>query len=154
MMLFTASQTSSLDEQVDAFLSDFNRMNLDAVMQYFAPDAIYEPGDGCRYEGTAAIRRAFEPQFAGAFGTMFFEGIDRIVDPDQRKVALSWVCRIDLRRSRFFSWRNWFRVTLGRLAFGTRAAWRGLDLLYFDSEGLIVKKLTYAHCSKLKIVKE
>jgi ketosteroid isomerase-like protein len=69
-----------LHERVGAYFDAFNRMDLDATMSYFAPNALYEPGDGCEYHGVAAVRRAFEPQFSYARGKMYFEEEDRIVD--------------------------------------------------------------------------
>jgi ketosteroid isomerase-like protein len=143
----------SIDSQVGAYLSAFNRMDLDEVMNYFADDAVYKPGDGSVYRGKRAIRHAFTPQFAHAFGTMVFDEEDRIVEAEAGKVMLSWTCIIDAQGLRFFSLTTWLRRTLGRLKFGRKAQWRGLDLLYFNSERLIVKKLTYANYAALLLTK-
>jgi ketosteroid isomerase-like protein len=143
----------SIDSRVASYLSAFNRMDIDEVMNYFADDAAYEPGDGSVYRGKGAIRRAFVPQFAHAFGTMVFDEEDRIVEAEAGKVMLSWTCIIDARGLRFFSLTTWLRMTLGRLRFGRKAQWRGLDLLYFNPEGLIVKKLTYANYASLRLTK-
>jgi hypothetical protein len=65
-------------------------------MAAFAEDAEYRPGDGSIHRGKAAIRRAFAPQFAGAFGAMRFDPEDQLIDEGARKAALRWVCRHDL----------------------------------------------------------
>jgi len=143
----------SINSRVGAYLSAFNRMDLDEVMNYFADDAVYEPGDGSVHRGKGAIRRAFTPQFAHAFGTMVFKEQDRIVEAQAGKVMLSWTCIIDARGLRYFSLTTWLRMTLGRLKFGRRAQWRGLDLLYFNSRGLIARKLTYANYASLRLTK-
>lgn len=143
----------SINSQVGAYLSAFNRMDLDEVMTYFADNAVYEPGDGSLHSGKGAIRRAFTPQFTHAFGTMVFDEEDRIIEAEAGKVMLSWTCIIDARGLRFFSLTTWLRMTLGRLKFGQKAQWRGLDLLYFNSEGLIARKLTYANYAALRLTR-
>jgi ketosteroid isomerase-like protein len=139
--------------RVGAYLSAFNRMDLDEVMNYFADDAVYEPGDGSAHRGKVAIRHVLTPQFAHAFGTMVFDEEDRIVEAETGKVMLSWTCIIDIKGLRFFNAKTWLRMTLGRLQFGRMARWRGLDLLYFNSEGLIAKKLTYANYAVLRLTR-
>ena len=84
---------------------------------------------------------------------MSFDEEDRIVDPVACKVMLSWVYKIDIQGVRFVSLQTWLRITLAKMKFGHRARWRGLDLLYFDAEGLITKKLTHAKYAALRIVK-
>jgi hypothetical protein len=59
-------------EILQRFVEGFNTNSLDEVMAFFADDAVYEPGDGRTHRGLAAIREAFRPQFANAFGTMRF----------------------------------------------------------------------------------
>jgi len=144
---------NSINSRVGAYLSAFNRMDLDEVMNYFADDAVYEPGDGSVHRGKGAIRHALTPQFAHAFGTMVFDEEDRIVEAEAGKVMLSWICIIDVKGARFFDLTTWVRITLGRLRFGRKAQWRGLDLLYFNSEGMIAKKLTYANYAALRLTR-
>ena len=62
----------SIASTLSKFVAGFNTNSLDEVMTYFAEDAVYQPGDGRQHRGRAAIREAFRPQFAGAFGTMTF----------------------------------------------------------------------------------
>ena len=146
--------TGTLDDQVNAYLTAFNQMDLDAVMTYFDADATYEPGDGTTFHGIKAIRQAFTPQFAHAFGSMYFEEADRLIDSSTRCVMLSWVCHIDGRTAKLFSFGTWLRISLGRLRFGNYVRWKGLDLLYFNTEGKIVRKLTYANYASLRLQKD
>jgi uncharacterized protein (TIGR02246 family) len=105
------------------FLDAFNREDLDAVMDFFADDGIYEEFNGRRNVGKAAIRAAFVPQFTGAFGTMRFIDEDLFADAASGKVMASWRCTLALK--------------------GAPTSWRGLDLLHFR-DGKLAQKLTYA----------
>ena len=86
-----AFEPFDLHARIDAFLSAFNANDLDTVMTFFAEDAVYRPGDGKEHIGRAAIRAAFEPQFAGAYGKLRFDEMDRVMDHGARKVTLCWV---------------------------------------------------------------
>ena len=108
-----------------------NENDLNGVMEWFAGDSIYDQFDGAQARGLEEIRRAFEPQFAGAFGVMKFIEEDLFVDADERKVMSSWECSIETDR-------------------GT-ASWRGLDLLRFDGQLRITRKATYAKAMTLKL---
>ena len=63
---------NELIELARSFIDAFNRNDLEAVMGLFDEDALYDECNGRRNQGKAAIRRAFEPQFSGAFGEMRF----------------------------------------------------------------------------------
>jgi ketosteroid isomerase-like protein len=76
-----------LGARIDAFVEAFNVNDIDAVMTFFHDAAVYRPGDGKEHHGKAAIRRAFEPQFSGAYGEMRFDEIDRLLDSKSRKAA-------------------------------------------------------------------
>ncbi len=136
---------------LDAFTDAFNRNDLDAVMTYFADDACYEPGDGTRHVGRAAIRRAFEPQFAGAYGAMRFDLEDRLIDLANRKAVLRWTCRHDLSRPRGMPLA--LRLYL-RARFGTRLGWRGVDVFHLDDAGKITGKFTYANYDRPQLRRE
>jgi uncharacterized protein (TIGR02246 family) len=105
------------------FVDAFNRNDLDAVMEFFADDAIYDEFNGRRNVGKAAIRAAFTPQFTGAFGRMRFIDDDLFADAAAGKVMASWRCTLTIK--------------------GEATAWSGLDLIHFAA-GKIVQKLTYA----------
>jgi uncharacterized protein (TIGR02246 family) len=105
------------------FLDAFNREDLDAVMELFADDGIYDEFNGRRNVGKAAIRAAFVPQFTGAFGTMRFLDEDLFADAATGKVMASWRCTLSVH--------------------GQPTSWRGLDLMHF-ADGKLMQKLTYA----------
>lgn len=78
-----------------AFLDAFNRNDLDAVMDFFTDDIVYEELNGKVSHGRAAVRAAFAPQFAGRFGRMTFIEDDTFVDAAAGKVMSSWDLRVD-----------------------------------------------------------
>ncbi len=116
-------ERQQLIELAARFVDAFNRNDLDAVMSFFADDAVYDEFNGTRNEGKEAIRAAFTPQFTGAFGKMQFLAEDLFVDADTEKVMASWRCTLEVK--------------------GRPTSWRGLDLLHFKGDKL-VHKLTYA----------
>jgi ketosteroid isomerase-like protein len=105
------------------FLDAFNRNDLDAVMEFFAADAVYDEFNGRRNAGKAAIRAAFAPQFSGRWGEMKFLDEDLFADAETGQVMASWRCTLSIK--------------------GKPTSWRGLDLLHFRGDKL-VQKLTYA----------
>lgn len=104
-----------------AFTEAFNREDLDAVMDYFAEDAVYDEFDGKRSAGKAAIREAFVPQFRGDFGPIRFDVEECFADAESGHVVVTWRCRID----------------------GKPGGWRGIDVIRV-LEGKIHEKRTYA----------
>jgi hypothetical protein len=140
-------------DALDRFVDAFNANDLDRVMTFFAPDAIYAPGDGRVHRGPDAIRAAFAPQFRGVFGAMTFDLQDRLVDEPARKAALRWVCRHDVggAHARSIPWpQRW----LYRVLYGRRFGWQGVDLFRFDDQGRIVEKHTFAGYDRPKIQRE
>ena len=135
--------TQPIAQVLARFNQAFNRLDLDEVMTFFADDAVYDPGDGTRHRGRAAIRRAFAPQFAGAFGAMRFDVEDELVDERAGKAAVRWVCRHDLGGDAGRRMRPWLRA-LVRLRHGPRVRWQGVDVFHFDADGKINGKYTYA----------
>lgn len=117
------TERQRLIELTHRFMEAFNRNDVEAVMAFFAADAVYDEFNGKRHEGKEAIRAAFIPQFTGAFGTMQFLEEDLFVDASTGKVMVSWRCTLTVQ--------------------GRPTSWRGLDLLHFQGDTL-VHKLTYA----------
>ncbi len=111
------------------FTDGFNRYDLEAVMSYFAEDAVYDEFDGGRHVGVAAIRAAFVPQFRGDFGRIRFHEEDLFVDPAAGRALISWTCTLERD--------------------GKTRAWRGLDVLHVR-DGRIVVKETYAKAERPK----
>jgi uncharacterized protein (TIGR02246 family) len=129
--------------RIDAFLACFNDNDLDAVMDFFADDAVYRPGDGKEHRGRAAIRKAFEPQFQGAYGKMRFDETDRLIDEAERKATLRWVCRHDIHGEHGKRVPGTQRLLYRTLLRGEQGGWHGLDVFHFDPEGQIVGKFSY-----------
>jgi len=112
----------ALENLVVDFTEAFNREDIDEVMSYFADDALYDEFNDIRHEGTAAIRKAFEPQFSGVYGTMRFHIEDMFLDVDAGKAMIRWVLTLEEENR--------------------AGAYRGLDLLHFRN-GKLVEKHTY-----------
>jgi ketosteroid isomerase-like protein len=110
-----------LAEKTRRFTDAFHRDDLQALMGWFAEDAIYDEYQGRRSVGRAAIRSVLEPQLRGDFGAIRFVPEDLFVDEAARKTLIRWECHVE-----------------------GRGVWRGLDVLHFDEEGRITHKLTYA----------
>ncbi|HTO54252.1 MAG TPA: nuclear transport factor 2 family protein [Myxococcota bacterium] len=121
---------AELEDLVTRFTDAFNREDLDAVMAFFAEDALYDEFDGKQNRGVRAIRAAFEPQFRGAFGRMRFVAEDLFVDPKSGKGLIRWLCTLERD--------------------GKTRGWRGLDIVWVK-DGRIVEKLTYAKAERLKL---
>jgi ketosteroid isomerase-like protein len=121
---------AELADHVVRFTEAFNREDLDAVMAYFADDALYDEFDGKEARGKAAIRAAFVPQFRGDFGRMRFVTEDLFVDVESGKALIRWLCTLERG--------------------GRKRGWRGLDLLHFR-DGKVIEKRTYAKAERLKL---
>jgi len=148
----TAPMTA-LAEILDSFNQAFNRNELDRVMTYFAAEAVYRPGDGSEHRGVAAIRAAFEPQFAGKLGAMRFDVEDVFVDEVSRKATSRWVCHHDLSGERGRKVPALMRLAL-RARYGGRLGWRGVDVFHFDASGKIAGKFTYANYDRPQLRRE
>jgi len=145
--------THTIAMVIDAFTAAFNRNDLDAVMAAFADDAEYCPGNGSSHRGRAAIRKAFEPQFSGAYGAMRFDPEDQIIDEVARKAALRWICRHDFSGPHGRRMSPLLKLTL-RARHGTRVGWRGVDVFHFDPAGKITGKYTYASYDRPKLSRD
>lgn len=117
------SQRARLEDLTRRFTDAFNRNDLDAVMAFFAKDAVYDEFNGAVSRGRDAIRAVFVPQFRGDFGIVRFEEHDVFADEGSTKALIRWTCVLERD--------------------GTRRGWRGLDVLEFDGD-LIRHKSTYA----------
>ena len=96
----TAEPRATGKAWVEDFTEAFNRENIDEVMAYFADDAVYDEFHGGRHVGKAAIRAAFEPQFAGKYGRMRFHTEDMFLDAEAGKAMISWLLTRGDRRPR------------------------------------------------------
>jgi ketosteroid isomerase-like protein len=113
------------------FTHCFNTDDLDGLMRFFAEDAVYEEVNGPVNTGKAAIRKAFEPLFSGAFGPVRFSGRDLFIDVDANKVMASWDCTLTMD--------------------GQPKVLEGLDLYEFRGDK-IVRKLAYCKARQPRYV--
>ena len=114
-----------LDDLATEFVGAFNRQNLDDLMSYFAPDAVYEDPYGKKYKTPADIRAQFDVVVNGKLGKISFEAEDRFIDAIAGKVMDSWILRM------------WIDDETKE-----ERTMRGLDLLHWDGDRLI-RKITY-----------
>lgn len=145
-----AARVASIADSVERFVAGFNDNDLDRIMEFFAEDAVYRPGDGKEYRGRSAIRAAFTPQFTGAFGRMTFVVDDRVVDERARKATIRWVCHHDFSGAHGRAMpllQRW----LYRLMFGPRCGWLGTDIFHFDDQGKITGKFSYANYKRPQV---
>jgi ketosteroid isomerase-like protein len=139
-----AKPATQIVETIKKYLDAFNANDLDTVMTCFSDDAIYQPGDGKTHRGKAEIRAAFEPQFNGAYGAMRFDEHDRIIDVENRKMAIRYVCRHDISDTKPRGLVMFFRGIVTRLFVGKRFGWQGVDVFHFDADGKIKEKYSYS----------
>jgi uncharacterized protein (TIGR02246 family) len=146
--LDSSPQRPALRARINAFVDAFNVNNLDAVMTFFSNDAVYRPGDGKEHRGKAAIRKAFQPQFSGAYGKMRFDELDRLVDEEARKATIRWICHHDFRGAYGARVPLLMRTFYRLLMQSERGGWQGLDVFHFDAAGYIVGKFSYSEASR------
>lgn len=123
-----------LKERVDDFAEAFGNCELNKVMSYFTPDAVYTSYDGKRCEGLTAIHKEFSSLFSGRFGRLVFHHGQTIVDERENKVVYTWTCEHDLEEEcsiflkpvKFFS--------------KNKKTWKGLDIFIFDESGEHIKE--------------
>jgi ketosteroid isomerase-like protein len=147
-MELTRTGSADIRSVIDRFVAAFNVNDLDQVMNCFSENAIYRPGDGSEHRGLIEIRKAFEPQFDGAYGSMRFDEHDRLVDQNTRKATVRWICRHDLAGAKPMNISQWVQRLAVRLFIGDRFGWEGIDVFHFDDAGLIIGKFTYANYAR------
>lgn len=114
---------AELEALLDRFMDAWVRHDLDAAMACMAEESRYDEFNSKVWQGKAAVREGFLPQFRGDYGDIQFRAADRFIDAETGRMLVRWVCE--------FQWK------------GTDRAWRGLDILHVR-DGLITEKLTYA----------
>jgi hypothetical protein len=130
-------------DTITKYMDAFNANDLDRVMTFFRDDAIYQPGDGKTHRGKAEIYAAFDPQFRGCWGAMRFDEHERIIDVENRKFTIRWVCRHDMSQAKSTGLVMSFKQMLLRLIKGKRFGWQGVDVIHFDANGKFKEKYTY-----------
>ncbi len=122
-MTTTQMTRAQLAALVDRFMDAWARHDLEAAMACMAEDCRYDEFNSTVWEGKAAVREGFLPQFRGDYGDIQFLEEDRFIDAEGGRMLVRWACR--------FPWK------------GSVRRWRGLDILHVRG-GLITEKLTYA----------
>ena len=110
------------------FVTAFNEMNLDNVVSTFAEDGIYEDSTGGSHQGHDAIRTAFTPLVGGAKGKIRFDGEDFFAEVDTGKVLISWHLNMEADEN--------------------VAIVRGIDVLHFNADNSLAKKMAYMKVDK------
>src|SRR5438045_2406495 len=98
----TGTRTGLLDV-LDRFMDAWARHDLEAAMALMAEDAIYDEFNEKLWQGKAAVREGFLPQFRGDYGDIQFIEEDRFIDAEAQQALIRWRC--------VFAWK------------GTRRAW-------------------------------
>ena len=135
---------TQINDTITRYMDAFNANDLDTVMTCFSDDSIYQPGDGKTHRGKAEIRAAFEPQFNGAYGAMRFDELDRVIDLENRKMTIRYICRHDISDTKPRGLRMLYRGIVIRLFVGKRFGWQGVDVFHFDADGKIKEKYSYS----------
>jgi ketosteroid isomerase-like protein len=139
-----AKPATQIVETIKKHWEAFNANDLDIVMTCFSDDAIYQPGDGKTHKGNAEIRTAFEPQFNGAYGAMRFDEHDRIIDVENRKLTIRYVCRHDISQMKPRGLVMALLKIVAPLVYGEKFGWQGVDVFHFDAESKINEKYSYS----------
>lgn len=116
----TTPARASDGDTVRAFVAAFNARDVDAVMAFFADDAIYHNMPGEPLQGKEAIRRAIESFVAPASeiaweilhlserdGVVLTERVDRFV-LGGKKIALPVMGAFELEDGKITAWRDYF----------------------------------------------
>ena len=122
-------RATELKDLTDRFVEAFNTQDLDAVMSFFAEDAVFEDLRGVPFRGTEAIRKAFKGLVTGGAGKIVFDEEDYFAEAGPDKVMTSWSLEMDIG--------------------GDRKVMRGLDLLYWRGDKIALKT-TYCKADQAK----
>ena len=123
-----SDRRAELEAATEKFVTAFNQMNLDNVVAAFAEDGIYEDSTGGRHQGHVAIRTAFTPLVGGAKGKIRFDGEDFFAEVDTGKVLISWYLTMESE--------------------GNTSVIRGVDVLHFNDDNSLAKKMAYMKVDK------
>lgn len=117
--------------RVEAFVEAFNKRDIDAVMDFFAPDAVYHNMPGPPVSGTEAIRKVIE-SFVGPAETIDWENlavaetgekvlterIDRFVIGG-KKVELPVMGAFEFSNGKIAAWRDYFDMATWQRQMGS-----------------------------------
>jgi len=123
-----SDRRTELFNLTDNMVIAFNEMNIDKVVKMFSEEGIYEDPKGVRHVGHDAIREAFEPFLGGARGKINFDGEEFFAETETGRVMISWRLSMDLDDE--------------------VSVIRGLDILQFNDDNSLAKKMSYMKLDK------
>ena len=123
-----SDRRAELEVATEQFVTAFNQMNIDNVVAAFAEDGVYEDSTGGRHQGHQAIRTAFTPLVGGAKGKIRFDGEDFFAEVDTGKVLISWHLTMESEEN--------------------TSVIRGIDVLHFNDDNSLAKKMAYMKVDK------
>lgn len=138
-----SSEPDNLHALIARFNDDFSNQRLDAVMEYFSPNAEFRNVDGRVAKGVDNIRKAFKPLFDGVYGQVTFVEKHVIVDEDKKQASFVWNCVHDLSGQKPSGLINALTFSAMRARLGVKAYWEGIDYFIFDDDNKIISKQTY-----------
>ena len=74
---------------------------------------------------------------------MRFDELDRVIDLENRKFTVRYVCRHDISQMKPRGLSMTLLRIVARLVYGDKFGWQGVDVLHFDGDGKIKGKFTY-----------
>lgn len=123
-----SDRRTELFNLTDKVVMAFNEMNIDKVVKLFSGDGIYEDSVGVRHEGRDAIRVALEPLMGGVKGKINFDGEEFFAEVETGRVLISWRLSMELDDN--------------------VSVIRGLDVLQFNDDDTLAKKMAYMKVDK------
>ena len=111
---------------IEAWNLAWERYDLEGVLALMHDDVVFDNWTGGRAEGKEALRKAWQPWFAG--GGFRFIDEDLFVDEADQKVLFRWRLEWPCREKGFK---------------GKPEQRRGVDVMHFK-DGKIIQKLTYS----------
>lgn len=117
-------------EEIRSAIEEWNlaweRYDLEGVLSLMHDDVVFDNWTGGRAKGKEALRKAWQPWFAG--GGFRFIDEDLFIDEADQKVLFRWLLEWPCREQGFE---------------GKLERRRGVDVMHFE-EGKILHKLTYS----------
>ncbi len=126
-----SDRKTELFNLTDNMVIAFNEMSIDKVVKMFSEEGIYEDPKGVRHVGHDAIREAFELFLGGVSGRINFDGEEFFAEVETGRVMISWRLSMDLDDE--------------------VSVIRGLDILHFNDDNSLAKKMAYMKLDKLHL---
>lgn len=111
---------ATLKQRALEFMEGFNHGDLELLMAAFGEDGTFIDPQGVSHHGVQAIRAALAPIVEGSAGNVRYSVTDTIVDEESSKASIAWTLSM-------------------RAADGAGAQMRGVDILHFEGERVMLK---------------